>query len=109
MLKIEIDRLKGRLYSITIVTLLLGCAPTQEREFAKAGVPEDQIAADTAQCRMIARGLVPGPVSFTGASPYLGSFGALNQSEALDQNRKSATIDCMIARGYQMQMRPPPR
>src|SRR5258706_4280257 len=56
MLKIEIDRVKGRLYPITIVTLLLGCAPTQERVFAKAGVPEDQIAADTAECRRIARG-----------------------------------------------------
>jgi hypothetical protein len=113
MLKIEIDRVKGRLYPITIVTLLLGCAPTQERVFAKAGVPEDQIAADTAECRTIARGLVPDTVSmvgtspyFVGTSPYFASVGALNQSAALDQNRKAATIDCMTARGYQMQMRP---
>jgi hypothetical protein len=88
-------RLRRAALLLCITTVAGGCAPTQERVFAKAGVPEGQIAADAAECRMIAVGQLPD----TGPAPR-------TSPEVLDRNRKDSAITCMWARGYRVEMSP---
>jgi len=84
---------------------LAGCAPTYERVFAKAGVPFDQASAETAQCRLVSRGMVPSGGVIAG-TPYAFAVASLIQSEATDQSREDVLIECMQARGYHIEKRP---
>ena len=97
--------MKGFCAAVTLLLLGACTPPPTPTIWSKPGASDDDVAQDSARCRLVARGFVP-----ESPAPYPGAIGpSAFAGEGVNLRRERFFGECMLQKGYSPQTATEPK